>query len=248
MIVQENQPDKTETANGPESPQAEAVLDQRDTFRVGRILSSEERISRFDRWVEFLSAVVLALATVATAWSAYQSTLWGGDEAVYRAAANSANVKAARFSGEALQRGSLQANLFVEWAAAISQDNQDLADFLYQRFPTELKTATDAWLATQPLQNPDAPSTPFAMPEYQLPETGLVRQWENEAEANLQRANQADEISDRYVLLTVIFASVLFFGGIAGKFQSQAIDLSMLIIASLMFLIGLGILITFPIQ
>jgi hypothetical protein len=33
-----------------------------------RILSQEEQVSRFDRWMEFLSAVVLALATVATAW------------------------------------------------------------------------------------------------------------------------------------------------------------------------------------
>ena len=220
----------------------------RGASRVDHLLSQEDRISRFDRWVEFLSAVVLALATVATAWSAYQSTLWGGDEAVYRAAASSANVKAARYSGEALQRGSFHASLFVEWAAAISQDNQDLADFLYERFPAELKRATDAWLATEPLENLDAPPSPFAMAEYQLPETELVLQWEDQADAELQRASQADKTSDRYVLLTVIFASVLFFGGIAGKFQSQVIDLAMLIIASLLFLAGLGILLTFPIQ
>ena len=68
-----------------------------------RILSAESQISRFDRWIEFLSATVLALATVATAWCAYQSTLWGGDETVHRAAANAANVKSAQFSGQALQ-------------------------------------------------------------------------------------------------------------------------------------------------
>ncbi len=56
-----------------------------------RILSQEEQVSRFDRWVEFFSAVVLALATVATARCAYQSTLWGGDETKFRSAANSAS-------------------------------------------------------------------------------------------------------------------------------------------------------------
>jgi hypothetical protein len=213
-----------------------------------RFLSAESQISRFDRWVEFLSATVLALATVATAWCAYQSTLWGGDEAVHRAAVNAANVKSAQFSGQALQWANLHANLFVEWAAAISQDNQDLADFLYQRFPPELRTATDAWIATKPLEDPNAPPSPFALPEYQLEEDELARQWEAQAQTELEMANQADEISDRYVLLTVIFASVLFFGGVAGKFQSQVIDMAMLVLAAIVFLAGLGILITVPVQ
>jgi hypothetical protein len=100
-----------------------------------RILSQEEQVSRFDRWVEFFSAVVLALATVATAWCAYQSTLWGGDELKFRAAANSATIKASQFSGAALQQTSFQAGLFVQWAAAVSEQNDLLTDFLYQRFP-----------------------------------------------------------------------------------------------------------------
>lgn len=218
------------------------------TRMADRLLSADSEVSRFDRWVEFLSAVVLSLATVATAWCAYQSTLWGGDEAVHRAAASTANVQAARYSNEALQRASIQAGLFTQWAAAISQDNQQLAEFLYERFPQELRVATDAWLATRPLENPNSPSSPFFMPEYQLPETEQSRQAEAQAAAELEQANRDDETSDRYVLLTVIFASVLFFGGIAGKFQSRVIDLVMLVISALVFLVGLGILISFPVQ
>lgn len=236
------------TMRDQENQQQPAIHQHHSKSFSERILSAESQVSRYDRWIEFVSAVVLALATVATAWSAYQSTLWGGDEAVYRAAANSANVKAARYSGQALQRASIHASLFVEWAAAVSQDNQELADFLCERFPPELGTATDAWLATKPLQNPDAPPSPFAMPEFQLEENELARQWEAQAETELQRASEADEVSDRYVLLTVIFASVLFFGGVAGKFQSQVIDLAMLVMAAIVFLIGLGILVTFPVQ
>ncbi|MCA9869989.1 MAG: hypothetical protein KC487_06380, partial [Anaerolineae bacterium] len=138
--------------------------------------------------------------------------------------------------------------LFVEWAAAVSQENQELEDFLYQRFPPALKTASDAWIATKPLVNPDAPSSPFVMSEYVLEEDDLAEQWQATAEAELAKANQADETSDRYVLLTVLFASVLFFGGIAGKFQSQIIDMAMLVIGSIIFLAGLGILLTFPMQ
>lgn len=213
-----------------------------------RILSQEERVSRFDRWVEFFSAVVLALATVATAWCAYQSTLWGGDETKYRAAANSATIKASQAANAALQQTSFQAGLFVQWAAAVSEENDLLSDFLYQRFPPALKTATDAWLATKPLQNPDAPSSPFVMPEYQLSERAEEARWQAEADAKWLDAENADQISDRYVLLTVVFASVLFFAGIAGKFQSWLIDLAMLCASGFVFLVGLAIALTFPIQ
>lgn len=40
---------------------------------------SNKSISRFDRWVEFISAVILALATVGTAWCGYQAARWGGE-------------------------------------------------------------------------------------------------------------------------------------------------------------------------
>ena len=213
-----------------------------------RILSQEDQVSRFDRWVEFFSAVVLALATVATAWCAYQSTLWGGDEAKFRAAANSATVKASQASNAAIQQASLHAGLFVQWVAAYSEQNELLTDFLYRRFPPALKTATDAWLATRPLQNPDAPSSPFVMEAYQLAEQQEAARWEAEAAVQWAQAEDADQIADRYVLLTVIFASVLFFAGIAGKFQSRLIDLAMLILGLLVLLVGLIIALTFPIQ
>lgn len=232
----------TPQSSAPDQPTA----DNRSV--TDRFLSSDGRMSRSDRWVEFLSAVLLALATIATAWSAYQSTLYGGDEAAARGASNAATVKSAHYAGEAVQIRGFHAILFVEWAAAVSQENQELEDFLYQRFPPALKTASDAWIATKPLVNPDAPSSPFVMSEYVLEEDDLAEQWQATAEAELAKANQADETSDRYVLLTVLFASVLFFGGIAGKFQSQIIDMAMLVIGSIIFLAGLGILLTFPMQ
>lgn len=224
---------------------------QRGSFlsTVGdRFLSTASEVSRFDRWVEFIAAVVLSLATVATAWAGYQAALWGGDQAEHMAAANSATVQAAQKSNQALQVTSLHANLFVAWVTAISNEDQELADFLYERFPEALKTASDAWIATNPRTNPDAPSTPFQMVEYSLPETAEAAELDQKAQEEMELAQAANDISDRYVLLTVIFASVLFFGGISGKFQSKAIDLAMLVLSGLVFLVGLGILATYPIQ
>ncbi len=213
-----------------------------------RLLSTQTQVSRFDHWVEFVAAVVLSLATVATAWAGYQAALWGGEQSRHTAAANVANVQSAQQAGMAQQRMGLHATLFVQWATAVSEENTKLQDFLYHRFPTELKAATDAWLATQPLQNDTAPATPFEMAEYSLPETAMAAQLREEYSTEAALAQTANQVSDRYVLLTVIFASVLFFGGISGKFQSRKIDLAMLALASVVFVGGLVILATYPVQ
>lgn len=235
----------------PDAPDAApdtAPASGKPTSLLSRMLSQEDQVSKFDRWVEFFSAIVLSFATIATAWCGYQAALWNGDQTRHMAESNQARVRAAQLSNEALQIGTLHANLFVAWASAYSENNTELADFLYQRFPPVLKQATDAWIATKPRQNPNAPPSPFAMPEYALPQQAEAQQWEQTVADESKQADSANEVSDHYVFLTVIFASVLFFGGISGKFQWQVIDLSMLLIACLVFLIGIGTLLTFPVQ
>jgi hypothetical protein len=212
-----------------------------------RILSQGQG-DRFDRWVEFFGALILSAATVATAWCAYQAALWSGDESKFYFEASAAQVESAQLENTALQRAGFHVGLFVEFAAAKSQDNQKLADFLYQRFPPELKTATDAWLATDPLNNPAAPPSPFDMPEYRLPEQDDAEKAAQLAIKKFTAAGKADERADNYVLLTVIFATVLFFSGISGKFQWQVIDAAVLVLAVVVLLGGLVLLFQIPIQ
>jgi hypothetical protein len=202
---------------------------------------------RFDRWVEFVSAIVLSLATVLTAWCGYQAAIWGGEQALASNAAAAARIHAAQLANQSMLRSSIQVGLFVEYASAISQENEALADFLYQRFPAELKTATDAWLATKPLTNPDAPLSPFDMAEYVLPERAEAQLQEELVIQKTEEASQADQHSDDYVLLTVIFAMALFFGGISGKFQWRVIDAAMLSLSGLVMAGGLVLLIRYPI-
>jgi hypothetical protein len=143
-------------------------------------------------------------------------------------------------------RSSIHIGLFTDYAAAISEQNQRLADFLYTRFPPELKTATDAWRATDPLNNPNAPLSPFDMPEYQLPQQVEAQRLEAVATQKTAEADLANQQSDQYVLLTVIFAMVLFFGGISGKFQWRVIDLAMLGLGVVVLLGGLWFLLRSP--
>ncbi|MCO6450319.1 MAG: hypothetical protein J5I90_05965 [Caldilineales bacterium] len=207
---------------------------------------SQGQGDRFDRWVEFASAIVLALATALTAWCGYQAAQWDGEQAKSYTEAVQAQVEAARLDGLAATHGSVQVGLFSQWVDATAAENQDLADFYYERFPPALAVATAAWLETKPLTNPDAPSSPFVMPEYQLPEQQAAQQKREEAKAKFVQANDYNDISDRFVLLTVLFATVLFFAGISGKFQWRALDLAMLVIGVVVMAVGLLLIILSP--
>lgn len=210
-------------------------------------VARNSRPQRIRQWIDLLSAILLAAATIATAWSGYQSARWGGEQSRHEAQVLTAIVRAGKYANLAEQKISLQANLFGQWAAAVSAGNSDLADFLFARFPEPLKSASIAWRATNPLTNSAAPATPFVMPEYILAENSEAEHWETIAATESAGAEGAGELSDHYLIFTIIFAAVLFFGGISGKFNWQVIDLTVLTLGALALITGIIILATTPI-
>jgi hypothetical protein len=203
---------------------------------------SQGQGDRFDRWIEFFSAIVLALATALTAWCGYQAAQWDGEQAKAYTEAIGSQLETSRLEGLASAKAGVDVGLFTRWAEAVALGENDFADFLFERFPPVLATASEAWLATKPLTNPNAPNSPFAMPEYIQPESQAALASQDLAEAQFAQANEYNEISDRFVLLTVLFATVLFFAGISGKFQWRVLDVAMLIGGIIVMLVG-GVLI-----
>lgn len=189
----------------------------------------------------------MALAAICTAWCGYQAARWSGVQAVTFIEALAAHQDSIKQANQAVLTQSRHVLLFVEWASAESLDNQVQANFLYARFPPELKRAAEAWLKSEPESNPDAPSSPFSMPEYVLEQNEEAANLDKFADEMFAGATQANQTADNYVLLTVIFATVLFFGGISGKFKSRTVDLVVLIVAFLLFATGLVVMLSFPV-
>ena len=202
---------------------------------------------RFDRWIEFLSAAVMALAAICTAWCGYQAARWGGVQAISFIEALAAHQDSIKQANQAVLTQSMHIDLFVEWTSAVALNNEQQANFLYERFPAELKEAVEAWLALDPTTNPDSPPSPFAMQEYVLEQNKESADLSVAADEMFAMATQANRTADNYVLLTVIFATVLFFGGISGKFKSRTVDLAMLILALVIFILGLVVMLGFPV-
>jgi hypothetical protein len=130
---------------------------------------------------------------------------------------------------------------------AYSEGNKQLERVFVQRFfRDEFKRAFDAWLKTRPSTNPQSPPTPFGMKQYKVAELQESERLEDKASRLFEEGRDANQNSDNYVLATIFFAAVLFFGGLSVKFRSQRLVIATLVFGTLMFLGGVVRLATQP--
>ncbi len=211
-----------------------------------RILAAVDSPKR-NRNLEIVCAIILALTTTASAWCAYQSKLWGGAQAARGNAAIRVGREQAVTTLTSYQWRAFDASMFITFMDARLATNQAMENFLAQRFRPDMKRAVDAWLKLDPLNNPAAPPSPLHMPEYGQKEAAELERLQTLSDEALQGSRQARQNSDNYVLLTVMFASVLFFGGIARAFDSRALRISLAILAVGLFLATLAGLLIMPV-
>ena len=216
------------------------------TELLRRVLDAVEPAKRKPGF-EVACAIVLALATTASAWCAYQSKLWGGVQAARAGAAVRAGREGAVNSLAAMQLRAFDASMFIAYMQARIEGNTGMEAFLAQRFRPEMKSAVEAWLKLDPLNNPAAPPSPFRLAEYAQAETVEAARQAELASKAMAASGEARRNSDDYVLLTVVFASVLFFGGIARAFDSRPLRTALAALAVLLFLGTLVALTTMPI-
>jgi hypothetical protein len=182
-------------------------LPQDTAAMLRRVLSAVEPTKRKPGF-ELACAIVLALATTASAWCAYQSKLWGGVQASRAGTAVRAGREGAVNSLAAMQLRAFDASMFIAYMQARFGQNKDMEAFLAQRFRPEMKPAVEAWLKLDPLNNPAAPPSPFRMAEYAQAETvEAARQAELAA-----RAMAATGEARRLRLVPAALAVLLFPG------------------------------------
>lgn len=230
----------SEAAHDPASPPAPVE------HELQRILAAVEK-DRRKRWVEIVCAIVLSMTTMASAWCAYQSKLWSGVQTRHLGAAGAAGRESAAERLEATLHRAFDASMFITLIQARSTKDKQLEDFLSARFRPEMKVALDAWLKTDPFNNPTAPPSPFHMAEYVQKELELAaREHQKVIEAH-DAAQRAGNNSNTYVLLTVMFASVLFFGGMANTFEARRVRMVIAIMALMLFIGTVIVLSTMPV-
>jgi hypothetical protein len=204
--------------------------------------------ARRDRRFELAATLLLAMAAVATAWAAYQSARWHGEQAEAQSASIAARVESTRSANVANRQAQIDVALFTQWVDAYARDETELAGFYRKRFRDEFRPAFAAWVATTPRTNPSAPLSPFAMPQYKLAATATADRLERQAAASSQRVGRLIQRADNYALAGVLFAVSLFFAGISTRLRSPTTRMVVLGLGYTLFLGSVVWIATFPVS
>lgn len=190
--------------------------------------------------LELVATIILAIATVLTAWSAFQSTKWSGKQSINFSVAAASRTESTRADTQAGQLTQIDVAMFVDWSTAVIGEVREgivtldsdgsyeptagtASGFIYNRFRDEFKPAVDAWIATDPVNDPNAPTSPFVMtdangdPVYVLQDRIEADRLAVAADEAAALAREANQNGDNYVFTMVLFASVLFFAGVSSK-------------------------------
>jgi hypothetical protein len=197
---------------------------------------------------EFLITLLLVVAAVATSWSSYEAARWHGEQAQATSQTNAIRIQAARADNLAQAETQVDVATFIAWADADRRGESELADFYVARFRPEFRPAFEAWIATRPLANADAPPTPFAMSEYQVAAKNEAARLDAAAEASAADVNQDIQRASNYVLTVVLYAVVLFFAAMSTKLRNTRLRRVMIGAGYVVLVATLVWLATFPVS
>jgi hypothetical protein len=197
-------------------------------------------------WRELVTVVLLSVTAIVTAWTGFQASKWSGAMSISFSQASTARIEAARLEGVANRKQTVQVSLFTQWLQAYQADDEQLTKFLSERFPEPLASGFAAWVQTEPVKNPDAPATPFEMPDYVIPELEAAGQADDRADSKFTEALRNNQRGDNYTVLTVAFAAVLFFGALSGRMRSASAQWAFLALGCLGFVASASFLLFFP--
>ena len=196
--------------------------------------------------LEVLAIVLLSAAVIGTAWSGYQAARWSGREAHNFALAAALHAKSTRAVTRAGEDRVQDLADFERWLDLETTGDQTVANLHADHFRGALRTAFDAWLAQDPLNNPTAIPTPLKMPQYHQAEDARANHIEAQADHLLEDGATARDRADEYVLTTVFFASVLFFAGISLRISRERLRMGILGLGVAFLLYGVVHIILLP--
>lgn len=213
--------------------------------------------------IELVATIIMAAAAILTAWAAFQSAKWSGIQSIEFSKANAARLESNRFDTRAGQLASIDVDVFLAWLSALSEEIRNgevqgapgegyvptegtLSAFFFERMRDEFRPAFEAWLETRPLVEPDAPATPFQMPEYALADAAAAVEKLDQAGAHSDAALTANQNSDNHVLTAVALALALFFAGISSKLAARRNRVITISLSVVIFLGAAIVLATLP--
>jgi hypothetical protein len=197
-------------------------------------------------WLETAGAVLMAVSSLGTAWCSFEVSRWGGKASERGGAAAALERKANLLRIEGTQVQTVHVQMFMEYVSAHMTGNAALERFYTDRFPPELKTAFDAWIAQKPFEDPAAPPHPFAPPLYEMRHAGVIKDSLRDSASNGEEARTLSSVANSYLTTTIVLATVLFFIGITSRLPSARVRLGTFCFGGVLFLAAVVRIATLP--
>src|SRR5215813_6667802 len=154
------------------------------------------------KWVEPVAALLMALATLSTAWCSFESAAWTRKSNRLMNEFNALERKAGVLTIQGMQQTTIHVGMFMELLAAQQAGNEKLVNFYVERFPPEVRKAYDAWMAERPFENPNADPHPFVPNLYEMRGSREAAEANAKAANNLKEARNAGNVSGQYLANT----------------------------------------------
>jgi len=200
---------------------------------------SEEDDDRRFRRVSIVEAILLSIVALMAAWSGYAAAKWSTESRVDLAEASTKRSEANRAYLQSQSLRNFDSTTFDAWFAAFTVGNKPAMAIAERRFRPAFKVAFDAWRATHPENNPNAPKGPTYMPQYREPGLAVANGLDAQATKAFSDGSDAGETSDEYVRVTVFLASVLFLIGISTQFKTRGVRYALVGVGAAMLIASL---------
>jgi hypothetical protein len=194
---------------------------------------------RRERVISIVEAVLLSVVALLAAYSGYAAAKWGTESRIDIAHGSTLRSEANRANLSSMALRNFDSSTFEAWFAAYTAGNKQAMALAEHRFRPEFKVAFDAWRATNPETNPNAPRGPTYMPQYKQPGVAKAKRLDAEAEEATESGEDAGETGDKYIRVTVFLASVLFLVGISTQFPIRGVRYALVGVGAALLIISI---------
>jgi hypothetical protein len=181
--------------------------------------------------LEIVFAILLLFATIGSTYCVFEAHKWGGVQGIAFAESSRYRAESLRYDALANSQRMIDVQVFLAWVDAADHQDTTRMTFLQSRFRDEFKPAFTAWL--QRPVNESAfiipPGTPFELSQYQLESSHESMRLSEQASAAFESGREANQTGDGYVMITVLYAIVLFVAGFGTKWKSHTLQYLFLI-------------------
>lgn len=199
-----------------------------------------------DRWLGIAEAAILSMVALLAAYSGFAAAKWSTESSVSLAKASALRTKASRADLEALQTRTLDSVSFNAWFTAFVAGNKRAEQLGQARLRPGYRPAFEAWLATDPAHNPNAPPGPSYMPQYVIPQQTQANDLDAQADEEFTAGSDAGGTADKYVRDTVFLATVLFLVGISGHVKIRQARSGLIVVGVLLLVFSVIQLLGLP--